>query len=99
MKNRKGDGHTSRWRTRQSARKAKKTFSLSQEAVSYLNDLAKQYRSTSEALDALIREKQAEAKKERISAGIRGYYDSMGDEEEAENKAWGEFVHSQLSGE
>ena len=79
--------------------KAKKTFSLSQEALNYLDALAKEYRSTSEALNVLILEKQAEAEKERISAGIRSYYDSISDEEQAENKAWGEFVHSHLSKE
>ena len=47
----------------------------------------------------LIREKQAAAEKERVSASIRSYYDSISEEERAENRAWGEFVESQLARE
>jgi hypothetical protein len=82
--------------TQRSEPKGKRTFSLSREALTYLDSLAEAYRSTSEALDALIREKREEAQKQRISASIRGYYDSISDEERAENRAWGEFVHSKL---
>jgi hypothetical protein len=82
-----GDGKT---------RKGKRTFSLSIEALAYLNVLARNNRSTSEALDKLIREKKEEAEKETISANIRGYYDSISEEERAENLAWGEFVQSHL---
>jgi hypothetical protein len=78
------------------ARKGKRTFSLSMEALAYLKVLAKNHRSTSEALDRLIREKKEEAEKEKISANIRGYYDSISEEERAENLAWGEFVQSHL---
>jgi len=78
------------------ARKGKRTFSLSSEALAYLNVLAKNHRSASEALDKLIREKKEEAERERISANIRGYYDSISEEERAENRAWGEFVQSHL---
>jgi hypothetical protein len=78
------------------ARKGKRTFSLSTEALAYLNELAKNHRSTSEALDKLIRDKKEEAEKARISANIRGYYDSISEDERAENLAWGEFVQSHL---
>jgi hypothetical protein len=67
--------------------------------LAYLEGLAKNYRSASEALDMLIREKQAAAEKERVSASIRSYYDSISEEERAENRAWGEFVESQLARE
>ena len=50
--------------------------------------------STSEALDQLIREKKREAEKARVSAGIRAYYDSISDQERAENLAWGELAGS-----
>jgi hypothetical protein len=66
------------------------------EALAYLNVLAKNHRSTSEALDKLIREKKEEAEKERVSANIRGYYDLIDEKERAENLAWGEFVQSHL---
>jgi len=78
-------------------RKGKRTFSLSSEALAYLNVLAQNHRSTSEALDNLIRERKEEAEKERISANIRGYYDSISEEERAQNRAWGEFVLSHLA--
>lgn len=78
------------------ARKGKRTFSLSAEALAFLNELAKTHRSTSEALEKLIREKKDETEKARISANIRGYYDSISEDERAENLAWGEFVQSHL---
>src|ERR1700685_1928968 len=74
--------------------KLKRTFSLSVEALAYLDGIAKDYRSTSEALDRLIREKKEVAEKDRISAGIRGYYDAISDSERAENLAWGELAGS-----
>ena len=85
--------------TVQSARKQKRTFSLSPEALAYLDALAKQHRSASEALDILIRERRDEAEKERIAAGIRKYYDTIGEDERAENQAWGEFVLAHLAKE
>jgi hypothetical protein len=90
------NGHTSRKAKAGSPahRKLKRTFSLSAEALAYLDGLAKDYRSTSEALDRLIREKKELAEKARISAGIRGYYDSISDRERAENLAWGELAGS-----
>src|ERR1700683_4424536 len=78
------------------ARKGKRTFSLSMEALAYLNVLAKNHRSTSEALDKLIREKKEEEEKERGRAKIRGYYYLIDEKERAENLAWGEFVQSHL---
>lgn len=77
-----------------SRRKGKRTFSLSREALAYLEVLAENFNSTSEALDRLIREKKEEAEKARISAGIRSYYDSIGDQERAENLAWGQLAGS-----
>ncbi len=77
-----------------SRRKGKRTFSLSMEALAYLDGIAQDYSSTSEALDRLIREKKEEAEKARISAGIRSYYDSISDEERAENLAWGQLAGS-----
>lgn len=79
-----------------SMRKGKRTFSLSTEALAYLNELAKKHRSASEALDKLIREKKEEDEKQRIAANIRGYYDSISEEERSENRIWGEFVQSHL---
>jgi hypothetical protein len=77
-------------------RRVKRTFSLSVEALAYLDGLAKEHKSTSEALDRLIREKKALAEKARVSADIRKYYDSISDEQRAENLAWGELAASHL---
>lgn len=77
-------------------RKQKRTFSLSPEALAYLDLLAKKHRSASEALDILIRERREAAEKERIAAGVRRYYDTLSEEERAENLAWGEFALAQL---
>jgi hypothetical protein len=88
--------HTRRKATTQagSRRKGKRTFSLSIEALAYLDTLAEQHNSTSEALDRLIREKKNEAEKTRISAGIRSYYDSISDDDRADNMAWGKLAGS-----
>jgi hypothetical protein len=80
-------------------RREKRTFSLSADALAYLDAFAANYRSASEALDTLIREKRAQAEKERVSASIRNYYDSISEDERQENRAWGEFVESQLAEE
>lgn len=60
--------------------------------MAYLESVAGDFRSMSEALDSLIRQQQEQDEMRRISAGIRRYYDSMSEEERQENKAWGEFV-------
>jgi hypothetical protein len=36
---------------------------------------------------------------EEISASVTRYYDSLTDEEAAEDRAWGEFAAAQLAGE
>jgi hypothetical protein len=77
-------------------RKGKKTFSLSADALAYLRVLAKKSGSASAALDQLIREKKLEAERQRISAGISNYYDSISETERGENEAWGAFSESQF---
>jgi len=79
-------------------RKEKKTFSLSRESVSYLESLRKQKKrhSTSSVLEDLIRQQRQASEMERISAAVTRYYDSLSDQEQAEDRAWGEFALSQL---
>jgi hypothetical protein len=77
-------------------RKEKKTFSLSPDSITFLNAVAKNYRSVSEALDHLIKERKLEAEKQRVSAGIRNYYDALSDSEREENRLWGQFAESQF---
>jgi len=78
-------------------RKQKKTFSLSNEAVTYLESARKlERKSTSEILEELIQARRMAAEQERISRGIRRYYDSLDAEEQAENRVWGQFSESQF---
>lgn len=79
-------------------RKEKKTFSLSRESVSYLESLRKQKKrhSTSSVLEDLIRQQRQASEMERIAASVTHYYDSLSDEERAEDRAWGEFALSQF---
>ncbi len=81
-------------------RKQKKTLSLSPEAVSFLERTRKQDRkSTSAIVEELIQAKKLAAEQERISQGIRHYYDSLDVEQQAENRIWGRFSESQFPGE
>jgi hypothetical protein len=41
---------------------------------------------------------EEEKRLEEISASIKRYYDSLTDEEVAENRAWGEFAIAQFAG-
>lgn len=84
-----------------SARKAKKTFSLSRESLRYLEAMRRERKnaSASSVLDELIRKQQEVKEMERISASIVGYYDSLTGEEVAENRAWGKFAESQFPDE
>jgi myo-inositol catabolism protein IolC len=81
-------------------RKEKKTFSLSREAVSYVEGLRKQARkSSSEVLEELILSRKLASEHERVSEAIRRYYDSLDVEEQAENRIWGQLAESQFSSE
>jgi len=81
-------------------RKAKKTFTLSQEAVGFLETTGKAKRiSTSQVLEELIKDKKLEAERDSISARIRSYYDSLSDAEVEDSARWGEFAESQFTEE
>jgi hypothetical protein len=76
------------------ARKMKRSFTLSPEAVAYVGE-TRQKRgagSDSEALDLLIREAMLEAKRQEIEAAYKEYYDTASDEELAEQREWAEMV-------
>lgn len=78
--------------------KEKKTFTLSREAVNFLED-EKQKRgvqSTSSVLEDLIQERRRKSNTKETDAAISAYYDSLSDEERAEDERWGEFAESQL---
>lgn len=79
------------------AARQKKSFSLSQEALAYLAAVSVNYGSQSEALDALIRQKKRESEQFKIAAGITSYYDSLSDQDVAEDRVWGQFAEIQLA--
>lgn len=80
------------------ARKARKTFSLSGEAVRYLETVrkGKQARSISSVLEDLIQQRRAAEEMDRVSASISGYYDSLTDDQTAGDRAWGQFSENQF---
>ena len=78
--------------------KARKTFSLSREAVKYLESLRKERKkaSMSSVVEDVVRELQQAKELERISASTTRYYDSLTPEEIAEDGAWGDFAATQF---
>ena len=81
-----------------SVRKEKRTFSLSRESLRYLDAVRKERKSASlsAVLDELIRQQQRIKERERISTSFTRYYDSLTDEEVADDRAWGEFALKQF---
>jgi predicted CopG family antitoxin len=82
------------------ARKARKTFSLSPESVTYLESLRKaKSKSISSVLEELIRQRREAEDMKRISASVTRYYDSLTADEAAEDRAWGDFAATQFPSE
>ena len=79
-------------------RKIKKSFSISLESNSFIRKACKERKSTSESetLDMLLKELMLVQQQEAIEAAYQDYYDSLGEEEIAEEHAWGAFAESQL---
>lgn len=82
----------------QTSRKAKRTFSLSRQAVAFLESerRATHKRSLSAVLEEIVRRQQEEKEMERISAAFTRYYDSLTPEEIAEDRGWAEFAATQF---
>jgi hypothetical protein len=82
-----------------SARKSRKTFSLSRDAVAYLEtyQAKKKEASLSGAFEAIIRERKEQEKKDQLTAQTRAYYDSLASEDVDESEAWGKFAESELA--
>jgi hypothetical protein len=77
--------------------KAKKTFTLSPQAVSYLAETHRAtHKPTSQIIEELILERKLQAEQERLSAAITSYYDSMSKEQVEEDRAWGQFAESEM---
>jgi len=80
-------------------RKHRKTFTLSRQAIGYLEAARKEARSlsTSAVLEQIIRERQQQRERQKVNAAITHYYDSLTSEEREENRHWGEFSEAQIA--
>lgn len=83
---------------RRSARKQRRTFTLSAESLAYLEQEARRRKieSQSALLDELLLEKTREQQLAATEDKIKAYYDSLSDEEVEEQRAWGEFAEQNL---
>jgi hypothetical protein len=81
--------------------KIKKSFSISVESDAFIRGSRKERKSDSESetLDALLSELRTIRQKEAVEAAYADYYDSLSDEEFAEEHAWGAFAELQLAEE
>jgi hypothetical protein len=80
------------------ARKEKKTFSLSRQSVMFLEAVRKERRgrSISSVLEDIIRQQQQAQEIKSISASVSSYYDSLTEPQIREDRAWGQFAETQL---
>lgn len=80
------------------SRKAKKTLSLSRDALAYLEHKRRRAKkaSISEVVEEMIQASRVASERQRISAGVRSYYDSLSSAEQEENRIWGQFSESQF---
>ena len=81
--------------------KLKKTYSLSREAIRFVEAIQKERKieSASAALDELLRERKQAREMEQTSAAITKYYDSLTEPEMEEDRAWGKAAESQFTAE
>ena len=76
------------------ARKMRRSFTLSPEAVRFISETRQRCgaKSESEALELLLREAMLEAKRQEIDAAYTEYYDTASDEDLAEQREWAEMA-------
>jgi len=82
-------------------RKERRSFTLSHESLEYLEREQQERKapSASSALDDILQERKREFEQQQLQAAITSYYDSISDDERAENRAWGAFAESQIQPE
>jgi hypothetical protein len=75
-------------------KKQPRTFSLSKEVIDILERYKNERRagSLTAAVEEIVREWTAA----RLAQQVTAYYDSLSDEEVAQEKSWGEFSETQL---
>lgn len=84
-----------------SSRKQRKTFTLSRQAIGYLEAVRKEARSasTSAVLEQMILERRQQRERQKTDTAITRYYDSLTAGEREENRLWGEFSEDQIAAE
>lgn len=83
---------------RNSARKQRRTFTLSPESLAYLEKEARRRGADSQSavLDDVLHEKTCEQELKDYEAQVKAYYDSLTEEEVEEQRAWGEMAEQTL---
>ncbi len=82
------------------SRKERRTFTLDRELVGYVKKVAKERSnpSLSSALEELLRESKRRRERRHIQNAMAAYYDSLGEDDRAEQREWGAFAESQFPG-
>ncbi|MGH9510235.1 MAG: hypothetical protein ACRD2M_09875 [Terriglobales bacterium] len=90
---RKNERHTPSTSAR-GRRRQRRTFSLAPEVIEYIEQVQKKQEtpSLSAAFEAIVRQQQQKEWMDRINAETTAYYDSLTEEEMAEDRAWGEMA-------
>ena len=81
------------------SRNAKKSYTLSLEALAFLEEIRKERRasSISAALEDLIREVRRAHERAAVERAVAHYYGSRSNEEAAEEGRWGDFALGEFS--
>ena len=84
----------SRSGTRKRTLKAKKSYTLSQDSVEFLESLCKKRKapSVSSVLEAILQTARRAQGRATLEGAISDYYDSLSHEEAEELAQWGEFA-------
>ena len=79
-------------------RKMKRSFTLTPESVAFVAQtrLKRQTGSDSEALDLLLSEAMLEEKRRSLEAATKEYYDTVPDEDLAEQSSWAEATAANM---
>ena len=74
--------------------KARKTFSLSQENLEFLETVRRRQKAASltAALEMILEQEKQRREVSQLDSTISQYYDSLSDEEVEEQRNWGEFA-------
>ncbi|HKW98311.1 MAG TPA: hypothetical protein VJN43_11310 [Bryobacteraceae bacterium] len=87
--------------TYQRASKAKKSYTLSPSSVEFLEQLRKKRHapSTSSVLDEILQALKRGRQKKALERAVAAYYDSLTDEDAAEEVQWGDFALGEFPAE